>query len=509
MQLALEQTFPFGRFHATPWKVFAYDDPYGEWPPSPWRLVRAVLARSFQLDREIADSNPNHARLREAMVRAFAASEVSWLLPASTWRGPGLRQYQPAEFKRVPASAKEPGMMAYNTTKVLDNFWVTSGGNAAPVVWLLDGAEWDPTVLAHLDACLARMTYFGRAESITEIRRLPAPPAHGPPLVELRSRRFGNAVPVLALKPDASLLQLEAGTDTPSVRDTDIPPGSRWMFAERPARPRIRLAPRFQPALPPVSLIQFAIGFKVAPRYKDTVLIIERFRNRALACFMRIVTGDPKMKWSTAPEDVREQALRLSGRDSNGNPATGHHHASFFLCGTPECPSRLCVWRAEPFTDCEQHAIFEAAGAPLPLNYKDDPWTLNLVPLDRLVPPPPGLDAAAHREWKSLTPYVPPRHVYGRTGKEKPGCSVAEQLTEELASRGFDVTGLSIDATESGWVSVHRLKSRDRGRTNNDKLGYVAKLRFSKPVGGPISIGASCHFGLGLFVPATQTVAGG
>ena len=26
-------------------------------------------------------------------------------------------------------------------------------------------------MLAHLDACLARMTYFGRAESITEIRR--------------------------------------------------------------------------------------------------------------------------------------------------------------------------------------------------------------------------------------------------------------------------------------------------------------------------------------------------
>jgi CRISPR-associated protein Csb2 len=112
MQLALEQTFPLGRFHATPWKVFPYDDPHGEWPPSPWRLVRAVLARSFQLDREIADSTERHASLREALVRAFATSEISWQLPASTWRGPGVRQYHPAKFKRVPASAKEPGMMA-------------------------------------------------------------------------------------------------------------------------------------------------------------------------------------------------------------------------------------------------------------------------------------------------------------------------------------------------------------------------------------------------------------
>ena len=98
MQLVLEQTFPLGRFHATPWKVFPYDDPHGEWPPSPWRLVRAVLARSYQLDREIADSSETHAKLREAMVRSFAASEISWQLPPSSWRGPGLRQYHPAEF---------------------------------------------------------------------------------------------------------------------------------------------------------------------------------------------------------------------------------------------------------------------------------------------------------------------------------------------------------------------------------------------------------------------------
>ena len=106
-----------------------------------------------------------------------------------------------------------------------------------------------------------------------------------------------------------------------------------------------------------------------------------------------------------------------------------------------------------------------------------------------------------HREWKSLTPYVPPRHVYGRSGKQKPGCSVAEQATEELASRGFDVTSLNVAAEESGWVKVHRLKSSNVGRTNNDKLGYAVRFNFSKPVAGPISLGASCHFGLGLFIP--------
>lgn len=159
MQLVLEQTFPLGRFHAAPWKVFPYDDPHGEWPPTRGDLSAPCLPRSFQLDREIADSSEFHAAMREALVRAFASSEISFQLPASTWRGLGLRQYRPGGIQRVPASAKEPGMMAYNTTKVLDNFWITSG-TAAPVVWLFNGAGWTPPLLAHLDACLARMTYL-------------------------------------------------------------------------------------------------------------------------------------------------------------------------------------------------------------------------------------------------------------------------------------------------------------------------------------------------------------
>jgi CRISPR-associated protein Csb2 len=460
-------------------------------------LVRAVLARSYQLDREFADSTEANAKLREALVRAFATSQVEWHLPPSSWRGPGLRQYQPAVFERVPRGAKDSGMMAYNTTKVLDNFWVT----AAPVLWHFDGPDWTPQLLAHLDACLARMTYFGRAESITEIRRTEAAPA-SVESVKVSARRSGNAVPVLALQPDATLAQLEATTDAPGVKDTNIPPGSCWMYAKRPPRPQIRPKTRAKSSLPPVPLIQFAIGSKIAPHYKDTVLITERFRNRILGCFTKLRTGNPHMRWADAPDDVRQQALLLSGRDFEGLPAKGHRHASLLLYGDAETPSRLCLWRAEPFNDTEQRAILNAANTPLPLNHKDDPWTLNLVPLDKLVAAPNGLDGkTTHRQWRTLTPYVPPRHVFGRSGKEKSGCSVIEQLLEELSERGFDTAGLRTESSDIGWVNLHRNKSALGGRTNNNKRGYKAELNFPEPVKGPISLGHSCHFGLGLFVP--------
>jgi hypothetical protein len=52
MRLVLRQEFPLGRFHATPWRINPFDDPHGEWPPSPWRLVWSVTARWYQWARE-------------------------------------------------------------------------------------------------------------------------------------------------------------------------------------------------------------------------------------------------------------------------------------------------------------------------------------------------------------------------------------------------------------------------------------------------------------------------
>jgi CRISPR-associated protein Csb2 len=505
MRLVLEQTFPLGRFHATPWKVFPYDDPHGEWPPSPWRLVRAVLARSFQLDREFADSQTTHDKTRDALVRAFAASEIAWVLPPSTWRGPGLRQYHPAEFKRVPAGASEPGMMAYNTTKALDNFWVTAGPSAEPVIWVFESSRWNDELLVHLDACLARITYFGRAESITAIRRIPATHVNEAALRKALPRRTAKAVPVLGLRHDATLCQLGATTDDAEVAGTNTPPGARWLYFERPPRPRIHTVPQRKLDLPPVSLIQFAIGCNVAPRYRDAVRITERFRSRVLANFTRLLTGDPKAKWTEASHEVLERASALSGKNTDGTHATGHRHASFFLCGEPDAPSRLCVWRAAPFDALEQRAILDAANRPLPLSYNDDPWTITLVPLDKSVPPPPALDDRACRTWQTLTPFVPPRHVFDRKGKAKTGCSIGEQLTAELTTRGYDVRHVAISSEDAGWVKVHRMRCRDGSATNDDKRGYQIKLTFTAPQRGPIALGKSCHFGLGLFAPADPT----
>jgi CRISPR-associated protein Csb2 len=579
MQVILCQTFPFGRFHATPWRVFPYDDPHGEWPPSPWRLLRAIIARSYQLERE---QPPVTREQREALVTAFCQTTISWRLPEFTWRGPGLRQYQPVDFgwshptrklklvaldkqlqtafggrygvlekaedkrfrfevfnedkntvgqfetedeqivKSFRAQKKRgepivierhlPAGRGYRTTKVQDNFWLTAGADSGSSTstalwWFLSGADWTPESLELLEACLARMTYFGRAESITEISLIREVAEDTPiPNCHLYQERQAGLVPVLVPIPGASLEQAQASTD--DVADVTVPPGARWLYAERPQRPAPARPPMRVGKHKPVQLVQFAIGARVAPALRDVVRLTQRFRGRALRTFLELATDGGITDWREAAPDLRERAALLTGKDSEGNALPGHRHAVFFIHAENGKPSRLCVWRREPFNELEEGAILAAANTPLPLGFKGDPWTVTLVPLDSLVPPPPSLSPVPHLSWETLTPFVPPRHVFDRRGRVKAGDSVEEQVCQELENRSISSAGVKVSVEPAGWVTVHQPSGEKISGTNADKLGYRLKLTFSSPTQGPLFLGASSHFGLGSFEPKSDFVPG-
>ena len=575
MRVFIEQTFPLGRFHATPWKVFPYDDPHGEWPPSPWRLLRAVIARSYQLDRETGTPNDEG---RTQLVRAFAASSIAWRLPEFTWRGPGLRQYQPAEFEwSYPKPAKlnligvnlqlrkifasdyviilpnpkgqkrnytevecfnakceslkiikisdkrllkairdhgkqkdcvkrsikryHPDFRSYKPTKVQDSFWLTSP-ECDPIVWVLESSEWPQSARNLLADCLDRMTYFGRAESITEIRRVDALPPNVAINCVLEGTPSSGSVPVLAPTRDATLEQVQALTDDPSVAKSTVPPGAQWLFAQRPVRPPVKLPRRKRKSRESVSFVQFAIGARVSPPRKSIVVLTQRFRGRVIREFL----GCGQSQASAAQKD---KARLLMGKDADGKPLQEHHPHAYFGIHFDERTgraARLMVWRSQPFTDDEQQAILKAADRELPIAFggagRKDPWAVRLVPLDSQEPHPRGFDAQAHRRWETATPYVPPRHVFDRQGRIKPGESPEAQLQQELGRRGFDTSRLAIAIDSHEWTQVHRPPQVRGEPSNSDKRGYRVSLTFDAPVTGPIALGHSAHFGLGLFVPA-------
>ena len=74
------------------------------------------------------------------------------------------------------------GEKTYRPTLARDNLRVvgTVGTNAddtGALWWVMDGEAWSEGLLDWLDASLARMTYFGRAEAITKIQRVEKLPA--------------------------------------------------------------------------------------------------------------------------------------------------------------------------------------------------------------------------------------------------------------------------------------------------------------------------------------------
>ncbi|MHB8879537.1 MAG: type I-G CRISPR-associated protein Csb2, partial [Myxococcaceae bacterium] len=59
MSTAVALRFPTGRYHATPWGRAANEAAI-EWPPSPWRLLRALYAtwqwRASDLDTDAVET---------------------------------------------------------------------------------------------------------------------------------------------------------------------------------------------------------------------------------------------------------------------------------------------------------------------------------------------------------------------------------------------------------------------------------------------------------------------
>jgi CRISPR-associated protein Csb2 len=146
MPVLIEQRFPLGRFHATRWNQNPFEDPYGEWPPSPWRLLRTLANRWFQYQRETGDSD---IEKRNRLLNALAAALPVYSLPVASWCGPTLKQYQPTEIAWTDAAKKASGYKKPQTTLIEDHFRVLPAEGR--VYWL-----WKDVHLAEGCSCLLK-----------------------------------------------------------------------------------------------------------------------------------------------------------------------------------------------------------------------------------------------------------------------------------------------------------------------------------------------------------------
>jgi CRISPR-associated protein Csb2 len=129
-------------------------------------------------------------------------------------------------------------------------------------------------------------------------------------------------------------------------------------------------------------------------------------------------------------------------------------------------------------------------------------WKIKLIPLDAAVPPPPGFDGSLATVWQTLTPYVPPRY-HLRGGKIRESESIENQIRRELAVRDQGMGLLSVEEIPPPlWVAVHVPRREAAQRSFiGDRRGHMLRLSFDVPISGPLRLGHSSSFGLGLFTP--------
>jgi len=478
--LLIELAFPAGRYHATPWGHHV-NEGVGEWPPSPYRLVRA-LYDAWKRKR------PDWPEQRVAgVLEALASTPPSYRIPPAVVSH--TKSYL-SQNERNPAAK----------TAIFDGFVALSPRSTLLMGW--PEADLDASASADLDELLSLLNYLGRSESWIEARLLPGVcdvdwncwPASGNEYSDRELDSIPVAVPSapagyspLKLKKPVNgkkaLSRMDAiatGTDTILKLGWSHPPAMRFVDYLRPAD-CFAVLPQPLPARRArgVDAVLYAFDSKVLPQVTETVEVAERARTLLMGIHKRII-GDP----AKVPP-------RFSGKNAGGSPCAGHRHA-FFLPQDRDGDGRLdhlLVRCTQAFDDGELHALDRLSA----IWQRDGRPELACTPVQWSAP-------GQALSLESATPFIPPRHW--RQARGPFGQWLSDEVARECRNHGLPapvrvepVAELSI----RGSRSIHWMEFRRNRKEGRVRSGYGFRLEFKEPVPEPLALGYGCHFGLGQF----------
>ncbi len=510
--VTLNIDFPANRYHATAWGTHV-NEGVTEWPPSPWRLSRALIA-AWHL-KESYRENISEDTLH-SLVLKLSETLPAYQIPA-TWAG-HTRHYMP-----VVAGKNE------KTTKIFDAFLhVKDDERSLQIQW---STNLDSDEREAFEMLAASWNYLGRAESlvIAETTEDESFSRNAYPLDEneeeqaTESKVAKRIVRLLAPIPNSGFEEWinEAGkklapADLMSALQLDTadfkkqgwsqPPGSRWvryLVPDEPTRINLRtLSENADRDLPTVA--RFAIVSDVAPGISQALSIGERVHKS----LVKWSDGHPVFTGKNHDTDI---------------PLDGHVHA-FILPETNNSRSTvdfLTIYARNGFDDEARLAL---EGVKKTWGYGGHDLQMILLGLGQ--PNDFGGDnrSAGHsgvlaksRVWESLTPFVPTRHAKAtRAGVPKMDSmnglqigSPKHELRRLLSLEELpDIEEIAVlkEGCRAGsrvipCLQFQRQRKSGAGKSAGNR-GYAFRITFAEPVRGPIALGYASHFGLGLFVPA-------
>jgi CRISPR-associated protein Csb2 len=463
--VGLAVTFDLGRVHGTPWGTHV-NEAVVEWPISPWRIMRALLASSYAN----AGLIPERPTLRDALRVLASAPPPVFVVPATS--AAHTRHYYPLPAWSPAAADK--------TSLVIDAFLAIDPAAELQVRW---EAELSSAERGALERSAAAVGYLGRSESVCTIRvidrivgQVNCVPAASKPEWEAQAR-------------DVDLWSVSADTlEALEVSVTDLRKARRltpdgvcrvpYLIRDPTCTPVTTVNAVHAPTLAHLRMLGGA-----RPSLTDTVEVARVLRAALQRQFDRVVGGGASMV--------------LSGHDAAGAVRRDQHQHAHYLVGSDRDALRadhLWVWAPGGLGADELAAI--ASLRELRFRGAPEPCRVGLVALGDAQTMGIRELTGPSAVWRSVTPFVLPRHQKRRGGRLVDGPH--EQIVRELAHRGLPEP-LSTELAPGAWGAFRLTTLGVSRRTARHAVGAV--LRFPEPVGGPIVIGAHSHFGLGRFEP--------
>jgi CRISPR-associated protein Csb2 len=453
--------FDMGRYHATPWGTHVNDGQV-EWPPSPWRLLRALFSAS-RVDVRLAGMTDD---VDAGLARLLATPPPGYALPASA--SAHTRHYMPSQRW----SPTDPG----KTDLVIDAFRVMAPDSELVIWWnvALAAAE-----RAALERAARSLGYLGRSESVCTAHVLSSPPVSfdAEPLSETDVNPSAT-IDLLCPDEDATLTQLTASTPALRAKRRLMPPGSRWV-PYRVHEPVASAAGAMPVARPTLALLRLTGSAR--PNVRNAIAVAEVVR----ASLQR------EFGWRTDGAASRTLSGHVDGRPRSDQ----HRHAHYLAL--PERRGRridrVGVWAPEGFGADEVAAL--ASLRRLWMRDSPEPIDVALAALgdDSQMAEPRLLGPFAR--WRSATPFVLARHPKRRGDRIVDGPE--DQIARELGFRGLPQPA-DVELLRGDWSSHRRARSGQARTAARPAVG--ARVRFTEPIRGPIALGALAHFGLGLLL---------
>lgn len=542
---ALSFQFFAGRYHSTPWGRHV-NEGVPEWPPSPWRILRAIIATwKLKVDADEKD-------VRNLLL-SLLEPPVFRLPPATVGHTRHYMPWDKGDKKNWHASK----------TLIFDTFVAVP--RESPVIAVWENVSLDDRSLKLIEQISENLSYFGRVESwckaevIEEgklssvLKELDNYSVSKPLTEEGILNSSEEIVSVLCadegIDPKISLDELDRKGNSKhpllirtSILRTQIknlnPPMSRWVQYSRSAdcfEPS-KISHAADREEKKVNVVRFLLDSNALPPVTESLKIADIARSTAISTY----GGKSHKKTSV-----------LSGKDDDGNLLLSNMH-TFYLPSDEDRDGKLdhlTLYAPGGYDEAHQRALARMKKL-YGYNLKNDvnllllgmfdldqwPGTRNIIPL------------SSSRRWKSFTPYILTRHPkITRTGQwkiqgipENVEIKVPENCAP-YATKGHlmleygvlpDLSGMQIDGPVSQlllsidrmglpqpfsiepipayevngamrqWLTFKRYRRGKQSPPSGNPYGF--RLSFPEEVKGPVALGHGCHYGLGIFTPDTD-----